>query len=766
MDFEEQKKLEAEASQLESLFNNGRYAELEVLARAFVGSYPRLGFGWSVLGAALQVQGKDALPAARKAAELLPEDAMARSNLGDALQALGQYEEAAENYLFALQIDPRSAETHVNLGNALKAQGEVGNAETHYREALRLKPEFTEGHYNLGVVCLDCGRFGDAETSLRRAIELNPYFAIAHVALGTTLKALGRHNEAELTLRQAVHLVPTLAEAHVNLGATLRTLNRSSEAAACFRKALDIDPGLAVAHSNLGAALRESSLASEAEECFRQALRLNPELVDAHSGLAAALKDLDRPDEAVTHCRAALRLNPHSAEALNNLGVLLSELGQFEEAESCYRQAIKIDPGFAEAYSNRLFHLCHMEAVDARALFAEHRKFAEQFETPLMPYWPRHSNLRDPDRTLRVGFVSADLRNHPVASFIDPVLACLAVNPKLSLYAYSNHSYEDAVTQRFKRFLPNWRSCVNLSDDATAQKIIEDRIDVLFDLSGHSARHRLLTFARKPAPIQVSWMGYPGTTGLLAMDYYFADGVLVPPGDMDSQFSEKIVRIPANAPFLPFSDAPPVNDLPALKNGYLTFGSFNLVRKLNPSVIALWSQILHATPNARMLIGGMHAASDIPLVAKWFADVGIVKDRLSFKPKCKMQDYLRLYHQVDICLDTFPYPGCTTSCHALWMGVPTITMAGETPVSRSGASLQSHAGLSKFITNNKVDFIEQAQYWSTRLTELAGIRAGLRDRFNQSALGHSGSVPMAVDQALRIMWHRWCEGLPAEAFDV
>ena len=441
-------------------------------------------------------------------------------------------------------------------------------------------------------------------------------------------------------------------------------------------------------------------------------------------------------------------------------------MGKLEEAEVCLRQAIQIDPALVHAYSNLLFHLSHMETVDAKALFAEHKKFATQFETPLIAKWPYHTNLRDPDRTLRVGFVSADLRTHPVANFIEPVLACLADNPKLSLHAYHNHGHEDQVTQRLKTYVPHWRSIVELSDDVVAQRIIEDRIDILVDLSGHTDKHRLLAFARKPAPVQLSWIGYAGTTGLSAMDYYMADRFFLPTGILDEFFSEKIVRTSASNPFLPYQDAPFVNDSPAIKNGFLTFGSFNLVRKLSPSVIALWSQVLRAVPSARMLLGGIQSESEVEVLAGWFSKGGVARDRLTFQSKCPMLDYLRLHHQVDICLDTFPYPGATTSCHALWMGVPTLTVTGETLVSRIGASLQNHAGLTRFVVSNELDFVEEALYWSHNHSELARIREGLRERFSKSAMGQPNAIASSFDSALRVMWLRWCKGLHAESFEV
>jgi predicted O-linked N-acetylglucosamine transferase (SPINDLY family) len=761
-----QEQLEAEAIQMEGLFNSGDYVALEVLARSFVERHPLIGFGWSVLGTSLQLQGKDSLPALQKAADLLPQDALAQSNLGDALQSAGEYARAEASYAMALAIEPNSAETHLNLGNALKAQGQLERAETSYIQALTLRPDFAEAHYNLGITLKARGRLEEAEKNFRQAIQIQPNFGQAHVELGSTLVEAGQLTGAEAIFRAAVQLIPTLAEAHANLGATLKTLGRPLEAEASFRQAIHLNPELAEAHSNLGAILFGMARASEAEASFRHALTINPDFAEAHNGLAAALRSLSRPEDAVASCRTALRINPKLAEAHNNLGALLSDLGQFEEAELSYRLATEIDPAFALAYSNRLFHLSHMEAVDAKTLFSEHLRFAKQFEAPLVAMWPHHQNRKDPDRQLRVGFVSGDLRNHPVASYLEPVLAHLSESAQLSLYAYHNHAHEDNVTDRLKQYLPHWRSIVELSDEAVAQKVVEDGIDILVDLSGHTDKNRLLVFARKPAPVQLSWIGYAGTTGLKAVDYYVADRLASPFGSLDSQFSEKLVRTPASAPFLPFKDAPSVNDSPSIRNGHLTFGSFNLVRKLNPSVIALWSQVLRAVPDAKMLLGGMHSTAEIDILADRFSSEGIARDRLTFHSKCAMPDYLRLHHQVDICLDTFPYPAATTSCHALWMGVPTITLAGETPVSRVGAALQKHAGLDQFVSASTADYVAAAMYWSRNFVELATIRQELRVRLSQSAMSQSDTIASVFVMALRLMWQRWCNGLPAESFEV
>jgi predicted O-linked N-acetylglucosamine transferase (SPINDLY family) len=404
--------------------------------------------------------------------------------------------------------------------------------------------------------------------------------------------------------------------------------------------------------------------------------------------------------------------------------------------------------------------------IDAEELYARHCRFGQLFEAPLRSHWPQHLNSREPERCLKIGFVSADLREHSLAMFIGPLLELWARYPKLSLHAYHNHSTNDKITEQLKHHFAHWQVVVDLPDADLADKIRADGIDILFDLSGHTAKHRLLTFARKPAPIQVSWMGYPGTTGLMAMDYYFCDRFHLQQSEFNAQFTEKIVYLPAGALFQQIYKTPPVNTLPSLKNGYITFGSFNRSNKLGRPVVTLWSQLLRALPSSRMLLGGMPKVGDFDWLIDWFAQEGISSERLSFYQRCNVEAYLDLHHEVDICLDTFPYGGGTTSCHALWMGVPTLTLAGQTLPSRVGACLQSHADLADFICHHEAEFIEKGLYWSNHLAELATIRAGLRERFKNSAMGQESVIAASVERALRIMWQRWCAGLPAESFEV
>jgi protein O-GlcNAc transferase len=404
-------------------------------------------------------------------------------------------------------------------------------------------------------------------------------------------------------------------------------------------------------------------------------------------------------------------------------------------------------------------------SVEPQQLFAEHAAFGEQFEVPLRAGWPAHTNSKDPARVLHVGFVSGDLYDHAVASFLEPVLKHLVARHTLTLHAYYTHSREDAVTLRLRSYFAHWHAVPTLSDADLAHAIRADGIDILIDLSGHTAYNRLRTFAHKPAPLQVSWIGYPGTTGLQAIDYYLCERYWLPPGQLDWQFTEKLAYLPAGIIFQPSAEALPINALPALVQGHITFGSFNRPNKINDSVIVLWSMLLRSLPSARMLLGGIAPDSQQDLI-QTFALAGIESDRLTFYPRSTMADYLALHHQVDICLDTFPYGGGTTTLHAAWMGVPTLTLTGETPASRAGAALMNQLDLSRFSVTDIDDFVSQGLYWAEHLADLADIRQTMRQRFKASAMGQPERFADSLDATLRAMWLRWCRDLPPVLIEV
>jgi len=592
-----------------------------------------------------------------------------------------------------------------------------------------------------------------------------PRHGYGYKVLGAALSMQGRDAEAVPFLQKAVQMLPGDAEALNNLGSTLLQTGQLAQAEASLRRALSIRPTFAEAHNNLGNTLYAQDRASEAQGSLQRALQLKPDYAEACSNLGYVLKDLGLPDLAEASLLRALALRPDYFSALGNLASLYQDQNRHSEAIAAYRQAMALQPGVASMHSNLLFCLLLDSDTDPQQMFAEHLAFGDKFEAPLRASWLPHANSKDPGRCLQIGIVSGDLWGHAIASFIEPVLAGLVNRPGLCFHAYSTNGHEDATTQRLRGYFALWNLVLGLGDDALADRIRADGIDILIDLSGHTAKNRLLTFARKPAPVQISWMGYPGTTGLRAMDYYFSDRFFSPDGLLDGQFTEKLVQLPVTSLFQRSEYAPPVNDLPALRNGHLTFGSFNRPNKISHAVVALWSRVLLALPDAQMLLGAMPQKDSATLI-EWFESEGINRSRLLFHPKTDMAGYLALHHQVDICLDTFPYNGGTTTFHALSMGVPTLSLTGQTPVSRTGAAILGQVGLDDFVASSPTDFVRRALHWTSHGAELAQLRAALRDRLAQSPVGHPAVVAAGVEQAWRIMWQRWCAGLSAQSFEL
>lgn len=689
---------------------------------------------------------------------------------GAAVEALaGQLTALAQTIPSAAAVPQGRAETSTppsgkktEKSRTAKAKKTAGTAASNKQDGKAPSPQ----EINTLMALHGQGQFAEA-ARLARSLTLRfPRHGFGWKVLGHVLQLQGLLEEALAAMRKAVELLPGDPVVHNIQGNILLGLGRRSSAEVSYRRALKIKPGFAEAHSNLGIVLRElGQLDGAAASCCR-ALEISPDFVEAHSNLGNTLRDLGQFDDAVASYHRALEINPGYAEGHNNLGSILQYRGQFEAAVASFRRALEIRPDFDGIHSNLLFCLSHIEDVGSEELFAEHLRFGEQFEAPLRSLWSRHGNTPDPTRCLHVGFVSGDLRNHAVASAIEPVLANLAGYGNLSLHGYYNHTTEDKFTKRMCKYFTYWNTVTGMSDAALAEKIRADGIDILIDLSGHTAKNRLLTFARKPAPVQATWIGYPGTTGLRAMDYFLADRFILTPGQFDGQFTEKIGSLLASAPFLPAENAPSLIPLPALSKGYVTFGSFNQPRKLSKSVIALWSQLLRALPDSRMLLGAMPEDGKYGALPEWFAREGIAPERLSFHPRCGMDGYLNLHQQVDICLDTFPYTGGTTTLHALWMGVPTLTLAGRTVPGRVSAAILTHVGLEAYIAQNVTEFVQKGVSAVGNLSSLASLRAEMRDRISQSAMGRPAMVAAGIERAFRIMWQRWCAGLPPESFEV
>jgi protein O-GlcNAc transferase len=687
-----------------------------------------------------------------------PEHVDALHLLGVIAHQMGSQDAAIEYISRAIRLNRTEPALHNNLGEAYRALRKMPQAVASYRRALELKPNYAEAHNNLGIALQAQGKLEEAAACYRKTLNLKPDFAQAHCNLGVARREQGKLDDAVACFRRVLDLKPEFVEAHNNLGNTLREQGKLEEAAACYRRALDLKPDFAEAHHNLGIALREQGKLDEAVGCFQRVLDLKPDFAEAHNNLGTALNELGKLDEAVALRRRALDLKPDLAEAQNNLGVDLKEQGNLDEAVACFRRAMELKPDFAEAHSNHLYTLLFCSGYDPSTLYEEHRRWNAVHAAPLATFIKPHGNDPSPHRRLRVGYVSPNFHHHPVGRFVLPLLESHD-HAGFEAFCYASVKTPDALTDRCRARAEVWRDVLGQSDEQVACAIREDRIDILVDLTMHMAGNRLLVFARKPAPVQVTYLAYCGTTGLSVMDYRLTDPFLDPPlADEQSKprYTEESIRLPETYwCYQPASEAPPVNDLPAAEAGHVTFGSLNNFCKLSPAALDAWIGLLKAIPGSRLLLharDGRHRERVRSLVA----EAGLSAERLGFVGLQPLAEYFRTYHRIDVALDPFPYGGGTTTCDALWMGVPVVSLAGEMAVGRGGLSILSNLGLADLAALDLQQYAQIAIDLAQDLPRLGNLRATLRGRLQDSPLMDATRFTQNVEAAYRLMWQRWC----------
>ena len=745
----------AEVNALITLYGAGRYPEAENRARALLGQHPDFGFGWKLLGNCLQIQSKDALPALRRAAELLPGDAGVFNSLGNAQQTLGQLDDAVASYRRALQIKPDLSSAHNNLGLALLNLGQPDIAVASFRRALKLKPDSAGAHNNLSYALKELGQLEGAVASGRRAVSLKPDFAEAHNNLGLALQGLGQLDVAVASYRRALELKPGLAEAYSNLSYALKELGQLESALVSSRRAVELKPDHAEAHNKLGLVLQDLGKLNDAVASFRRALEIKPDSAETHSNLGNALKDLGQIDDAASSYRRALQFKPEYAEAHSNLGGTLNDLGQLDDALTSYRRALEIKPDLTIGYSNLLFTLNYHPDLGAEDIYQAYREYDVQRGLPLRSTWRAHSNDRNPDRRLRIGYVSPDFRRHSCRFFVEPLLAHHDKS-KVEVYAYAELAKEDDVTARYKRYVDHWVPTKGMSDEALAERIRSDGIDILVELAGHTAGNRLLTFARKPAPVSLSWLGYAYTTGLSAIDYYLTDEACAPAGS-EGLFSEQPWRIATPAyVYRPGPDMGEVGSLPARQRGYITFGTLTRAVRVNHRMVRVWAELLQAVPNSRLVMDSTNFTDPAmqERMAARFAEHGISRERLEIGCHSPPWDVLR---GIDIGLDCFPHNSGTTLFETLYMGVPYVTLAGRPSVGRLGSSILQGAGHPEWIARTEDEYVKIAVALASDLPALADLRAGLREALAHSPLLDEPAFARKVEDAYRQMWLLWCK---------
>jgi protein O-GlcNAc transferase len=648
----------------------------------------------------------------------------------------------------------------IDLAKQHHAAGRLDQAEPLYLQIVANQPDHPEALALLGVLYYQQGRPADAIPLLQRAADANPQSPENQYNLGLALAAREDWNAAVAAFQRAITLRPDYASAHNALGNCLRAVGDLPHAVAAYRKAVSLKPELAGFWNNLGIGLQAIAQTPEAMEAFNRALALKPDYVEAMSNLANVLWIVGRPHQAAETCRRALAIQPRFAGAWNNLGNALRDCGQVPEATHAYSQAVMFahhDPGF---HSNQIYSLHFQPNLDAAQVFRQHVEWNERHAAHLSAKNPPHSNDRNPDRPLRIGYVSPDFVDHSVAYFLEAPFA-FHDKSNFKIYAYADVPKPDATTARLQQSVTQWRNVTGLPDDRLAQLIRDDQIDILVDLAGHTGHNRLLTFARKPAPIQITHIGYPYSTGMTAIDYRFTDAHADPPGMTEQYHSEKIARLPNTfLCFTPPAGAPDVGPLPAQTAGRITFGSFNSLAKISSVTIEMWIAILRAVPNSRLLIksiGGL--AEDAPRrrLLSHFTTAGITADRIELRERIQSAaGHLELYNQIDIALDTFPYHGTKTTCDALWMGVPVVTLAGPTHPSRVGVSLLNNVELLPFAANRPDEYAAKAATLAADLSTLAKIRAGLRDRMKNSPLCDGKTFAAALEAEYRRLWIDYC----------
>ena len=763
----------------------------------------------------------EAIEFIRKAIGLHPNVAGFYVNLGNVLLAGGNAEEAARAYSEAVRLNPNDSESYINLGISLEMIHRVDDAARALEQARKINPSSAKVQHYCGWILQEQGKREEAIEAYRRAIAVQPGYVLSHNSLGNALFALRRFDEAIQSYRTALSLQPDFADAWSNLGNALREKREYAEAIACAKKALAIRPDFPAAISVLGNALCDSGRTDEAIEQYRAAIALRPDMVEIYINLAISLGIRRRFDEALAANDTALKLRPDWAVAWNNRAKLLRDYGRLEEAAAAARRALAISPDLSEAqinlagclmdagdldgaldaaqralqlgpeipaahnlaanvfkeagavaeavdaldraielqkdnpvfHSNKVYILEFDPRCDAHALLAEQRRWNDRHAAPMKKFIQPHENDRNPERRLRIGYVSPYLRDHAESFFVVPLLESHD-RSRFEIYCYSDTDHPDAITERMKRSTDVWRQTTGASSEELAEQIRRDRIDVLVDLAMHMAFNRALTFARKPAPVQVAWLAYPGGTGMDAMDYRITDLWIDPIGTDESCYREQSIRLPQTwVCFDPLADVPPAAER---ASGPICFGSINNPCKLNEPLLELWARVMNAVPDSILLLQTLSKFQRKRIV-QHLQTHGITATRLQFAPRCSRDEYRKLYRRIDICLDPLPYNGITTSCDALWMGVPVVSLAGSTAAGRAGRSILSNLGLSELATDDADKFVHLAASLAADLPRLAELRRTLRDRMRGSPMMDGVGFARNMEDAYRRMWTAWAK---------
>jgi len=711
---------------------------------------------------------------------------------GNRAEGAGRVQEACERYREAVQAAPDYAKAHLNLGIGLEAAGATELAIRSYEAALAIDPSEPFAAYNLGKLLYTRGVPEEAERLLRQALESRPGFPEAQVVLSRVLESQGNLGAAAAALETAMRLKPDDFGALYLYAGVLWKQNRLDEAQGALKRAIAIDPENADANYTLATLLLARGEPADAERLLRVVLKHDPRSVDAHARLFEVYELRGDLPAAAAEMEAVLRERPDWADALYNYGCVLKKLMRLTDAENAFRRALAADPGHFRAYrilgsvllgqcrtdealalyraarerlpddidleSAQLFALNSSEQIAEDALFARHAEFGTRIEQAHPARFKPFRNVRDPERRLRIGYVSGDFCYHVITLFTLPVVE-RHDRSAIEVYCYSTGGRVDTFTRQLSARADVWRNVSSLSASGLADAINRDGIDILVDLGGHSGIPQLAVFAQQPAPVQASWLGYLNTTGMTRIHYRISDRHADPPGLTDAYHTETLVRLPHSQwCYRPFISAECAEMPPFARNGHVTFGSFNQALKLSRAVRRLWAEILQRVPGSRLVILGVAEGRSRDELVTDLAGAGGERARITVLPYVSLQDYFDWFNSVDIALDTMPYSGGTTTCDALWMGVPVMTVPGTRPSSRSTASILSTAGLSEWIASSPEDYVRRAAEYAGDEARLVGLRKSLRERLRRSPLMDEEQFVRDLEAAYRKMWRNWCGG--------
>jgi predicted O-linked N-acetylglucosamine transferase (SPINDLY family) len=673
---------------------------------------------------------------------------------GNQAEKAGRIGEACELYRQAVASAPGDARAHLNLGIALEALGDIAGAMRCHEKALEIDSAEPYASYNLGRLHYTRGAVPQAERLLAQALGSRPDLAEARIVLGCVLAAQGKLEPAAAELEAALRRRPADFGALFHYAGVLGRLRRHEEAQAALERALALEPSNVDARGALADVLQaRGDLAGAARE-LEALLRSRPDWVAALYNYGTTLMGLGREAQAEEALRRVIERAPRFVLAYRMLGSLLHRQGRVDEMLGLCRSALERDGESFELESFELFLLNFSDEIRDEALFARHRSFGARLEAAQPLLFP-HRNLMEPERRLRVGYVSGELNSHPVGLFLLPVLE-RHDRSRFEVCCYSTSTKVDEFTPKLSAPADRWRDVSALSEEQLAETIHADGIDILVDLSGHSGISRLGTFARRPAPVQAAWLGYLNTTGLSRIDYRITDRHTDPPGLTERLHSETLVRLPHSQwCYRPLISVEHAATAPCVRNGYVTFGSFNQAAKISRGTRALWAAILERQADARLLIVGVPPGPWTNQLARDFGS------RVTLVPFLPLREYFACFDTVDIALDTMPYSGGTTTCDALWMGVPMITAPGTRPASRSAASILATVGLADWIAPSAEEYVRRALAFSKDSEVLAELRSALRSRTRASPLMDETGFTRDLENLYRRMWRSYC-GMQAQ----